>query len=137
MPLRSDWSEATCPIARSLDVVGDPWVVLVLREALTGSTRFEQFRGALGVADNVLSRRLAGDGRGGLLTRAPYDDRQPDPRGVPPHRRRRRPAAGAARARPVGGAAPARTHRADGGRARGLWPGHRQRRHLHVLRQPG
>jgi len=29
VPLRSDWSEATCPIARSLDVVGDPWVLLV------------------------------------------------------------------------------------------------------------
>jgi len=73
VPLRSDWSEATCPIARSLDVVGDPWVVLVLREALTGSTRFEQFRGALGVADNVLSRRLAGMVEAGLLVRAPYD----------------------------------------------------------------
>jgi DNA-binding HxlR family transcriptional regulator len=73
VPLRSDWSAATCPIARSLDVVGDPWVVLVLREALTGATRFEQFRSALGIADNVLSRRLAAMVEAGLLTRAPYD----------------------------------------------------------------
>ena len=73
MPLRSDWSEATCPIARSLDVVGDPWVLLVLREALTGSTRFEQFRSALGVADNVLSRRLSTMVEADLLTRVPYD----------------------------------------------------------------
>jgi DNA-binding HxlR family transcriptional regulator len=72
VPLRSDWSEATCPIARSLDVVGDPWVLLVLREALTGATRFEQFRSALGVADNVLSRRLASMVQAGLLTRSPY-----------------------------------------------------------------
>lgn len=72
MPLRSDWSEAVCPIARSLDVVGDPWVVLVLREALTGATRFEQFRATLGVADNVLSRRLAAMVDAGLLTRSPY-----------------------------------------------------------------
>ena len=73
MPLRSDWSEAACPIARSLDVVGDPWVLLVLREALTGATRFEQLRSALGVADNVLARRLVAMVEAGLLTRAPYD----------------------------------------------------------------
>ena len=72
MPLRSDWSEATCPIARSLDVVGDPWVLLVLREALQGTSRFEDFRDALGVADSVLSRRLAAMVDAGLLDRAPY-----------------------------------------------------------------
>ena len=73
MPLRSDWSEASCPVARSLDVVGDPWVLLVLREALTGTTRFDAFRDALGVADPVLSRRLAGLVEAGLMVRAPYD----------------------------------------------------------------
>jgi DNA-binding HxlR family transcriptional regulator len=73
VPLRSDWSEATCPVARSLDVVGDPWTLLVLREALTGTTRFDAFRDALGVADNVLSRRLAGLVEAGLMVRTPYD----------------------------------------------------------------
>lgn len=73
MPLRSDWSEDTCPIARSLDVVGDPWVLLMLREAFTGATRFEQFR-SLGCADNVLSRRLAAMVDAGLLVRSPYRD---------------------------------------------------------------
>jgi DNA-binding HxlR family transcriptional regulator len=72
VPLRSDWSEAPCPIARSLDVVGDPWVLLVLREAFRGSTRFEEFRSGLGVADNVLSRRLGQMVDAGLLARAPY-----------------------------------------------------------------
>jgi DNA-binding HxlR family transcriptional regulator len=72
MPLRSDWSEVGCPIARSLDVVGDPWVLLVLREAFTGTTRFEQFRAVLGIADNVLSRRLAQMVEAGLLRRSPY-----------------------------------------------------------------
>jgi DNA-binding HxlR family transcriptional regulator len=52
-------------------VVGDPWVLLVLREALTGATRFEQFR-ALGCADTVLSRRLAAMVEAGLLARSPY-----------------------------------------------------------------
>ena len=73
MALRSDWSQDTCPIARAVDVVGDPWVLLVLREAFEGATRFEQFR-AIGVADNVLSRRLSGMVEAGLLERAPYDD---------------------------------------------------------------
>lgn len=72
MPLRSDWSAQACPIARTLDVVGDPWVILILREALTGSTRFEQFRTRLEVADNVLSRRLAAMVEAGLLRRVAY-----------------------------------------------------------------
>jgi DNA-binding HxlR family transcriptional regulator len=72
LPLRSDWSSATCPIARSLEIVGDPWTLLILREAFLGSTRYEQFRDALGIADNVLSRRLAAMVDNGLLRKAPY-----------------------------------------------------------------
>lgn len=74
MPLRSDWSEQNCPIARSLDVVGDPWVVLILRQALSGVTRFDEFRAELGIADNVLSRRLSGLVEAGILQRAAYRD---------------------------------------------------------------
>lgn len=74
MPLRSDWSEATCPIARSLDVVGDPWVLLVLREALQGVSRYDDFRDRLGVADSVLAKRLAAMVDAGLLERTPYRD---------------------------------------------------------------
>ncbi len=76
MPLRSDWSADRCPIARSLDVVGDPWVVLILRGAFQGTTRFEDFRRSLGVADNVLSRRLGGMVDAGLLVRRPYRGEQ-------------------------------------------------------------
>jgi DNA-binding HxlR family transcriptional regulator len=72
MPLRSDWSGSSCPIARSLDVVGDPWTVLILRDALAGSRRYEQFRSSLKVADNVLSRRLQSMVEAGLLRRVPY-----------------------------------------------------------------
>jgi DNA-binding HxlR family transcriptional regulator len=72
MALRSDWSGKRCPIARSLDVVGDPWVLLILREALLGTRRYDDFRCALGIADNVLSRRLAGMVEAGLLVRVPY-----------------------------------------------------------------
>jgi DNA-binding HxlR family transcriptional regulator len=76
MPLRQDWSEKACPIARSLDAVGDPWVVLILREALFGARRFEEFRDRLGVADNVLSRRLTQMVEDGLLRRSPYRGKQ-------------------------------------------------------------
>ena len=72
MPLRSDWSGSSCPIARSLDVVGDPWTVLILRDALAGSRRYEHFRSSLKVADNVLSRRLQSMVEAGLLRRVPY-----------------------------------------------------------------
>jgi DNA-binding HxlR family transcriptional regulator len=74
--LRQDWSAHPCPIARSLDVVGDPWVMLILRESLLGTTRFEQFRHHLQVADNVLSKRLTQMVDAGLLRRSPYRGKQ-------------------------------------------------------------
>ncbi len=74
MPLRSDWSAENCPIARSLEILGDPWTMLVLRQALSGVRRFEQFRDQLGIADNVLSKRLNNLVDAGLLRRVPYQD---------------------------------------------------------------
>ncbi len=74
MPLRSDWSDRYCPVARSLEVLGDPWALLVLRQALSGARRFEEFRTALGAADNVLSSRLRALVEHGLLRRSPYVD---------------------------------------------------------------
>ena len=76
MPLRSDWSNDTCPIARSLDVLGDPWILLVLREAMEGARRFDDFRTRLAVADSVLSRRLSALVDAELLQRVPYRDGQ-------------------------------------------------------------
>lgn len=74
MPLRSDWTSERCPIARSLEVLGDPWVMLVLRQAFSGVRRFDEFREQLGVADNVLSKRLAALTEAGLLRQVPYLD---------------------------------------------------------------
>src|ERR1700712_5139205 len=74
MPLRSDWSHDRCPIARSLDVIGDPWILLIIRQALSGVRRFEQFRADLGIADNVLSRRLQSLVDAGLMQRSAYRD---------------------------------------------------------------
>lgn len=74
MPLRSDWTAERCPIARSLEVLGDPWIMLVLRQAFSGVRRFDEFRDQLGVADNVLTKRLATLVEAGLLQRRPYHD---------------------------------------------------------------
>lgn len=74
MPLRSDWSGEYCPIRRSLDVLGDPWVLLIVRDALHGRGRFDALRDNLGISEAVLSRRLAAMVDAGLLTRADYRD---------------------------------------------------------------
>jgi DNA-binding HxlR family transcriptional regulator len=63
-----------CSIARSLGVLGERWTFLILREAIDGTTRFAEFRDALGVASDVLSDRLATLVDYGVMTREPYRD---------------------------------------------------------------
>jgi DNA-binding HxlR family transcriptional regulator len=58
VPLRSDWSEELCPVRRGLDVLGDPWILLIMREVLHGRRRFDEIRESIGISDAVLSRRL-------------------------------------------------------------------------------
>ena len=72
MVLRSDWSTQPCPMARGIHVLGDPWVLLVLRELFAGASRFDQLRDRTGAADNVLTRRLAAMVDAGLVQREPY-----------------------------------------------------------------
>ncbi|MFI5613049.1 winged helix-turn-helix transcriptional regulator [Amycolatopsis sp. NPDC051903] len=74
MVRRIQWSGHACPIARAVDVLGEPWTLLILRNATTGTTRFDDFRAELGIADNVLSTRLAKLTEAGLLARVPYRD---------------------------------------------------------------
>lgn len=75
MPLRSDWSEEFCPIRRSLDVLGDPWVLVIVRDVLHGRGRFDQLRDNLRISEAVLSRRLQAMVDADLLVRVDYDDR--------------------------------------------------------------
>ncbi|MGW6033941.1 winged helix-turn-helix transcriptional regulator [Gordonia terrae] len=74
MPLRSDWSDELCPIRRSLDVLGDPWVLLIIRDVLHGRGRFDALKESLAISDAVLSRRLQAMVEAGLLTRVEYHD---------------------------------------------------------------
>ena len=70
-------ADMPCPIARSLDRVGEWWSILILRDALRGVTKFEDFRRNLGVAPNMLTRRLNGLVDSGLLERRQYSERPP------------------------------------------------------------
>jgi DNA-binding HxlR family transcriptional regulator len=74
MPLRSDWSQRSCSMARGLDILGDPWSILVLREVFFGNGRFDAMKAGLEVADSVLTKRLAGLVDSGLLVKRAYDD---------------------------------------------------------------
>lgn len=70
-------SEEPCSLARTLAVIGDRWTLLVLREAFLKVRRFEDFRGRLGIARQVLSERLAGLVAEGVLERRAYQDNPP------------------------------------------------------------
>ena len=69
-----DLDSTSCAIARSLAVLGERWTMLILREASLGSTRFAQFRDALGVAPDVLTDRLTTLVEYGVLAKEPYQD---------------------------------------------------------------
>jgi DNA-binding HxlR family transcriptional regulator len=64
-----------CSIARTLEILGDRWTALVIRNALVGITRFDDFQSGLGVARNVLADRLARLTEEGILERRQYQER--------------------------------------------------------------
>jgi DNA-binding HxlR family transcriptional regulator len=64
----------TCAIARTVDVLKDPWAFLILREAFGGVTRFADFRSQLKIASDVLTERLTALVEAGVLRREQYQD---------------------------------------------------------------
>jgi DNA-binding HxlR family transcriptional regulator len=58
MPLRSDYAEQSCSLARALEVLGERWTLLIVRDAFHGLGRYDEFVRSLGIATNVLSSRL-------------------------------------------------------------------------------
>lgn len=72
---RSRLTDFPCPIARGLDDVGEWWSLLILRDAMLGVTRFDEFQRSIGLATNMLTRRLQALVQAGLLERRPYQDR--------------------------------------------------------------
>ena len=66
-----------CPLARSLERVGDWWNILILRDAFYGLSRFDDFESSLGIAPSTLTRRLDDMVASGLLERRIYNERPP------------------------------------------------------------
>lgn len=77
MAQRTTFGDSTCPVARSLDLVGDWWSLLIIRDAFDGMTRFGEFQKSLGVAKNILASRLRDLVAAGVLAQVPATDGSP------------------------------------------------------------
>ena len=72
---RTDFGGMICSIARTLDVIGEPWSPLILRDVWVGMKRFDQMQADLGISRKVLTERLNHLVERGVLERVPYDAR--------------------------------------------------------------
>ena len=76
--LRRDYvGQELCSVARTLEIIGDRWTWLIVRDAFLGISRFHEFQESLGVSTNVLDDRLSRLVDQGILERTPYTDRPP------------------------------------------------------------
>ena len=74
---RTSFAADTCPVARAVDVVGDWWSLLIVRNAFTGDRRFGEFERNLGVAKNILTDRLRKLVGAGVFEQVPAADGGP------------------------------------------------------------
>ncbi|MEU1423362.1 winged helix-turn-helix transcriptional regulator [Kitasatospora sp. NPDC086009] len=74
MVARTRFDDSDCPVARSVDAIGDWWSLLIVRDAFDGSRRFGEFQRSLGVAKNILTARLRALVAGGILDTVPASD---------------------------------------------------------------
>ncbi|GAC1585331.1 MAG: helix-turn-helix domain-containing protein [Candidatus Elarobacter sp.] len=74
---RKTFAAKSCSIARTLDVVGDWWTLLVLRDVFRGMRRFDELKTSLDIATNVLTSRLKRLTGAGILERRPYHEHPP------------------------------------------------------------
>lgn len=72
--VKSLGKDARCAVARAVDLLGDKWTLLIVREAFWGSTQFSQFREELGIAPDILTARLTKLVADGVFERVPYRD---------------------------------------------------------------
>ncbi|MCW3017430.1 MAG: transcriptional regulator, HxlR family [Solirubrobacterales bacterium] len=75
--LGSDYPAQVCSVARALEVVGERWTLLILRDVFLGVRRFEDIQRDLGIARNVLASRLEGLVERGVLAKRAYQERPP------------------------------------------------------------
>jgi len=74
---RTQFGDMTCSIARTLDLIGEPWSPLILRDVMVGIRRFDQIQADLGISRKVLTERLKWLVDCGVLDRREYTDRPP------------------------------------------------------------
>jgi DNA-binding HxlR family transcriptional regulator len=74
MVRRTSHGDASCPVARPLDAIGDWWSLLIVRDAFDGLRRFGEFQKSLGLAKNILASRLRNLVDHGILELAPASD---------------------------------------------------------------
>ncbi|MFD7653900.1 winged helix-turn-helix transcriptional regulator [Actinosynnema sp. NPDC059797] len=74
---RTRFGDMVCSIARTMDVIGEPWSPLVLRDVYLGVTRFDQLQAGLGISRKVLAERLRWLVEQGVLERRPYSTKPP------------------------------------------------------------
>jgi len=74
---RKSFSDMHCSVAQALEVVGEWWSMLIVRDAFLGVTRFDDFQQRLGISRNVLNQRLAHLVDHGVLAKVPYSEHPP------------------------------------------------------------
>jgi len=74
---RTPFADWPCSLARTVDIVGDWWTPLVLRECFLGTRRFDDFQRHLGIGRNILTQRLGRLVDEGMLARRPYQEHPP------------------------------------------------------------
>jgi DNA-binding HxlR family transcriptional regulator len=73
--LKRDYEGQNCSIARTLEIVGERWTLLIVRDAFLGLCRFDEFQESLGIARNVLADRLSRLVEEGILEKVRYSER--------------------------------------------------------------
>jgi DNA-binding HxlR family transcriptional regulator len=74
---RTSFADLNCSVAQCLEIVGEWWSLLIVRDAFLGVTRFDDFQSRLGISRNILTGRLNRLVDNGVLTRVPYQDHPP------------------------------------------------------------
>ena len=74
---RKSFADMDCSVAQCLEIVGEWWTMLIIRDAFLGVTRFEDFQKRLGISRNILQQRLATLVEAGVLKRVPYSEHPP------------------------------------------------------------
>jgi DNA-binding HxlR family transcriptional regulator len=74
---RKSFADMHCSVAQCLEVVGEWWSMLILRDVFLGVNRFDQFQERLGISRNILNQRLGRLVEAGILVKVPYSDHPP------------------------------------------------------------